>query len=72
MNDSYFTERLFWIEDTNKLLHAVFVSGYGWIVLQEGEEADDHYFPSHVGVKYRDAMLPFNRFNYVLLVQEEG
>ena len=72
MNDRYFTERLFWVEDTNKLLHVVFVHGYGWIVLHEGAEADDPYFPSHVGGTYSDAMRPFNRFNYGLLVQEEG
>lgn len=67
--ERYFAERLFWLEDTNTLLHVVFVSGYGWIALHEGSD-HTNYFPMVVGDTYTEAMAVFMRRPYTMLLEE--
>ena len=72
MNERYFTERLFWLERTNRLLHVVFVSGYGWVALHEDpNDADAPYFPTVVSNTYADLMGCCAVHNPELLLQEE-
>lgn len=73
MNEKYFTERLFWLERVNTLLHVVFVSGYGWVALHENpNDADAPYFATVVADTYAGLMRDYEHRNPELLLQEEG
>lgn len=65
MNDRYFTERLFWMPDTNTLLHVSFTHGHGWYSSEEG------CFTGYVEPTYAQLMLHFSHRSPELLLQEE-
>ena len=64
--ERYFTERLFYMPDTDELLHVYFVHGQGWF-------AHETYFsawPRHRDT-YTELMQFYNHRNPELLLQEE-
>ena len=70
MNEKYFTERIFWMPDTDTLLHVSFIHGHGW----QGSEV---FGPNIYAVAYRFAatyaelMSKFAHRSPELLLQEE-
>ena len=72
MNEKYFTERLFWLERTNRLLHVVFISGFGWVALHENpNDADAPYFGISAADTYAAVMRNYEHSSPELLLQEE-
>ena len=72
MNEKYFTERLFWLERTNMMLHVVFVSGRGWVALHENPDDENApYFGDCVSDTYAELMQQFAHRSPELLLQEE-
>ena len=63
MNERYFTERLFWLQDTNELLHVFFAYGQGWYSA-EG-------FFGYQARTYAELMNRYNHRDPQLLLQEE-
>jgi hypothetical protein len=66
MNEKYFTERLFWLSDTNTLLHTYFAYGQGWHSTEEG------YCAGYVERTHEKLMFHYAHRNPELLLQEEG
>ena len=70
MNEKYFTERIFWMPDTDTLLHVSFIHGHGW----QGSEICG---PFNFSVRYKmektyaELMSNFSRRSPELLLQEE-
>lgn len=70
MNEKYFTERLFWMPDTNALLHVYFMHGHGWHCI-EIFEPHSFYVSNHTGKTYAELMSHFSHRSPELLLQEE-
>jgi hypothetical protein len=69
MNEKYFTERLFWLPDINRLVHVSFNCGYGWQAMQESSKGEYFYF---IGERtYAELMQHYSRHDPQLLLQEE-
>jgi hypothetical protein len=70
MNEKYFTERLFWLPDTDTLLHVSFMHGHGW---QGLEICGPHSFPVayRFATTYAELMSNFAHRSPELLLQEE-
>jgi hypothetical protein len=67
MSERYFTERLFWLPDTDELLHVYFAYGHGWYSC-EGFEG----FFGYKSPTYTSLMQRYNHRDPQLLLQEEG
>lgn len=70
MNEKYFTERLFWLPDTDNLLHVSFHHGHGW----HGSELSGPFNFSvryQMGKTYAELMSYFAHRSPELLLQEE-
>lgn len=63
--ERYFTERLFWLPDTNELLHVYFAHGRGWFAV----EANAMWVS--FDKTYTELMLRYTHRNPELLLQEE-
>ena len=63
MNERYFTERLFWLPDTNELLHVFFAYGQGWYSAAG--------FFGYQARTYTELMNHYNHRDPQLLLQEE-
>lgn len=70
MNEKYFTERLFWMPDTDTLLHVCFMHGHGW---QGSEVRGPHSFPVvyRFSATYAELMSNYAHRSPELLLQEE-
>lgn len=67
MNDRYFTERLFWLPDTNDLLHTFFQHGHGWYAT---EQVSAMWILSRKEPTYAELMRHYSHRDPQLLVQE--
>lgn len=70
MNEKYFTERLFWLPDTNTLLHVSFMHGHGWFAEIENRYNGEWFFV-YENMTYAALMLHFAHRSPELLLQEE-
>jgi hypothetical protein len=71
MNEKYFTERLFWLFDTNTLLHVSFMHGHGWTAVVEVDPPFGGYHFSFCAATYAELMQRFDHRKPELLLQEE-
>ena len=71
MNEKYFTERVFWLPDTNTLLHVCFMHGHGWYASVESPYGYGWYNLNHFATTYAGLMSNYSHRNPELLLQEE-
>jgi hypothetical protein len=68
MNEKYFTERLFWLPNINRLTHVSFTYGHGWQAMQENNNGEYFYFAGER--TYAELMQHYSQDDPQLLLQE--
>jgi hypothetical protein len=70
MNEKYFTERLFWLQNTDSLLHVHFMYGVGWFAEEEDSFSGIWHFTFSERT-YAELIQRYAHLNPELLLQEE-
>lgn len=70
MNERYFCERMFWLQNTNSLLHVKFMHGCGWFAFEE-DPSWGVWYPTFSDPTYTELMMRYGHLNPELLLQEE-
>jgi hypothetical protein len=70
MNERYFCERLFWLQNTNSLLHVKFMHGCGWFAEEEDPSCGTWHY-TFSDRTYTALMMRYGHLNPELLLQEE-